>query len=154
MQNTLNENPGQISPPVGLQELMSDITREVLRAQPQNIYSFIANYLETLLEVRNNISIAADICNNLNESCYQTELIEELRNIGLIDEDVDKAADIIKDFLETDKVRETNLFLQILRKTSTQESQLAAIQNAVQKAFRKHRLNQSKINSCQKNAAW
>ncbi|CAF4829114.1 unnamed protein product [Pieris macdunnoughi] len=153
MQKPLNENLCQISLPEGLEELMSDITREVLRAQPQNVYSFIANYLGALLEVRNNISIAAQICNNINESCYQPELVEELRNIGLIDEDVDKTADIIKEYLETDKVKETNLFLQILRKTSIQESQLAAIQSAVQRAFRKNRLSQPKINSCKKNTA-
>lgn len=34
--------------PDGLKELMSDISREVLREQPENIYEFIAEYLEAM----------------------------------------------------------------------------------------------------------
>lgn len=34
--------------PDGLKELMSDISREVLREQPENIYEFIADYLEEM----------------------------------------------------------------------------------------------------------
>lgn len=34
--------------PDGLKQLMSDISREVLREQPENIYDFIADYLEDL----------------------------------------------------------------------------------------------------------
>lgn len=34
--------------PDGLKELMSDISREVLRDQPENIYEFIADYLEEM----------------------------------------------------------------------------------------------------------
>ena len=38
--------------PDGLKELSSDIIREVLRHQPEHINGFIADYLETMLEVR------------------------------------------------------------------------------------------------------
>lgn len=38
--------------PNGLKELMSDIGREVLREQPPDIYTFVADYLESLLVVR------------------------------------------------------------------------------------------------------
>ena len=38
--------------PDGLHELASDVTREVLRNQPDNIYLFISDYLETMLDVR------------------------------------------------------------------------------------------------------
>lgn len=34
--------------PDGLKQLMSDISREVLREQPKNIYEFIADYLEEM----------------------------------------------------------------------------------------------------------
>ncbi len=34
--------------PDGLKQLMSDISREVLREQPENIYEFIADYLEEM----------------------------------------------------------------------------------------------------------
>lgn len=38
--------------PDGLKELLSDISREVLRDQPENPYEYIANYLEAMLVVR------------------------------------------------------------------------------------------------------
>lgn len=38
--------------PDGLRELSSDIIREVLRHQPEHINGFIADYLETMLVVR------------------------------------------------------------------------------------------------------
>lgn len=47
--NTENQS---VKIPNGLNELMSDIGREVLREQPTEIYAFIANYLESMLVVR------------------------------------------------------------------------------------------------------
>ena len=40
--------------PQGLQEIMADISREVLRRQPQDvcIYKFIADYLNSMLQTR------------------------------------------------------------------------------------------------------
>lgn len=38
--------------PEGLKELLNDITREVLRAQPEDINEFIADYLEAMLLTR------------------------------------------------------------------------------------------------------
>lgn len=38
--------------PDGLTDLLSDITREILREQPDNIYEFTAEYLEAMLIIR------------------------------------------------------------------------------------------------------
>lgn len=38
--------------PDGLKQLMSDISREVLREQPENIYEFVADYLEEMTLAR------------------------------------------------------------------------------------------------------
>lgn len=38
--------------PDGLTELLSDISREVLRAQPECVYTFVADYLEAMLVTR------------------------------------------------------------------------------------------------------
>ncbi|CAG4935958.1 unnamed protein product [Colias eurytheme] len=127
--------------PEGLKELMSDITREVLRAQPQNVYGFIATYLSALLDVRKNISIASQVCDDISNCTCHPELDEELRNIGLIDEDVDAAMKVVKKFFETGG-KETTLFNQLIRKTSIEEYQLKHVQGAVQRAFQKHRLNE------------
>lgn len=47
-----NTESQPVQVPNGLKELMSDIGREVLRKQPTEIYSFVADYLESLLVVR------------------------------------------------------------------------------------------------------
>lgn len=47
-----NHESQPVKIPNGLKELMSDIGREVLREQPTDIYTFVADYLESLLVVR------------------------------------------------------------------------------------------------------
>ncbi|XP_048507252.1 sperm surface protein Sp17-like [Athalia rosae] len=51
--------------PEGLRELCSDISREVLRAQPEEIYSFIADYIDALLITRENAKVAVRVVNNI-----------------------------------------------------------------------------------------
>lgn len=45
--------------PVGLTELMSDMCREVLRHQPDDINGFLADYLESLLVVREKLRVSS-----------------------------------------------------------------------------------------------
>lgn len=54
--------------PKGIHSLISDITREILRHQPDNLYEFIANYLESLLIVRENTKIANQVIGRLFET--------------------------------------------------------------------------------------
>ncbi|KZC03922.1 hypothetical protein WN55_00102 [Dufourea novaeangliae] len=51
--------------PEGLRELCSDISREVLRSQPENLYAFIAEYVDTLLITRENTKVAVKVVNNI-----------------------------------------------------------------------------------------
>ncbi|KOC60569.1 hypothetical protein WH47_07732 [Habropoda laboriosa] len=51
--------------PEGLRELCTDISREVLRSQPSNLYAFIAEYVDTLLITRENTKIAVKVVNNI-----------------------------------------------------------------------------------------
>ncbi|KAI4498481.1 hypothetical protein M0802_006416 [Mischocyttarus mexicanus] len=51
--------------PEGLRELCTDITREVLRSQPTEIYSFIADYMDVLLITRENAKVAVKVVNNI-----------------------------------------------------------------------------------------
>ncbi|XP_076647147.1 uncharacterized protein LOC143355864 [Halictus rubicundus] len=51
--------------PEGLRELCADISREVLRAQPENLYGFIAEYVDTLLITRENTKVAVKVVNNI-----------------------------------------------------------------------------------------
>ncbi|XP_076766903.1 uncharacterized protein LOC143433452 [Xylocopa sonorina] len=51
--------------PEGLRELCTDISREVLRSQPENLIAFIAEYVDTLLITRENTKIAVKVVNNI-----------------------------------------------------------------------------------------
>ncbi|KAK2583974.1 hypothetical protein KPH14_006436 [Odynerus spinipes] len=51
--------------PDGLRELCTDITREVLRSQPAEIYHFIADYIDVLLITRENAKVAVKVVNNI-----------------------------------------------------------------------------------------
>lgn len=75
---------------------------KVLRAQPQNLYQFIADYLSALLVARENLTIAAQLCKDVCAgSCYP-ELDDELRFIGLREADAEIAKKLIVDYFESD----------------------------------------------------
>jgi hypothetical protein len=42
-------NPDQFSVPQGFPEILKDLNREILRAQPKDIYQFCASYFEKKL---------------------------------------------------------------------------------------------------------
>lgn len=67
--------------PEGLRELMADVTREVLRYQPENIEEFIADYLDAMLLTRELYTIANRTIEDILESSFQ--IIELLQNAGI-----------------------------------------------------------------------
>ncbi|KAI8434428.1 hypothetical protein MSG28_012463 [Choristoneura fumiferana] len=131
--------------PEGLQDLMSDISREVLRAQPQNLLQYITDHLAALLVARENLFVAARVCDDVcKTSCYP-ELEDELREVGLTEEDVEKTVEVVTDFFESGGVKETNLLLKLLKKTEIDETQLPAVIEAVRSAFLRHQVNNTAI---------
>ncbi|XP_051154699.1 uncharacterized protein LOC127277531 isoform X2 [Leptopilina boulardi] len=76
--------------PDGLRELCTDISREVLREQPKNIYSFIADYLEALLITRENAKVALTIVRNIMAD--SESIIAVLKKTGLSFEQIALAA--------------------------------------------------------------
>lgn len=65
--------------PDGLRELMADVTREVLRYQPENVEVFIADYLDAILLTRELQSIAdRTIDDILNASFEIVELLQKV----------------------------------------------------------------------------
>ncbi|KAF9814541.1 hypothetical protein SFRURICE_020719 [Spodoptera frugiperda] len=87
--------------PEGLKELMSDITREVLRWQPAKMLDFIANYLAALLITREHGIMAVKILDELCD-CHPT-VSEHLLQLGLEREDAKELATIIKNEIEASK---------------------------------------------------
>ncbi|XP_053611383.1 uncharacterized protein LOC128675756 [Plodia interpunctella] len=121
--------------PNGLKELMSDISREVLRAQPPHLYEFIEKYLAALLVTRENLSVASRLCQEVCDHTCHPELEDELKNIFLVDEDAAKAKKLIQDYFETGRVEESNLMGRLLRKFSIPQDHLELVQEVVRKAF-------------------
>uniref|UniRef100_A0A2A4K6J1 RIIa domain-containing protein n=1 Tax=Heliothis virescens TaxID=7102 RepID=A0A2A4K6J1_HELVI len=124
--------------PHGLKELMSDISREVLRYQPRNLYQFIADYLSALLITRENLSIASHICSDVAQCSCEPELQYELSKIGVDEDDITPARDIIVKYFEKGEVNESSLILKLLRETNIDEDLLPAVQLAIRNAFMHH----------------
>ncbi|KAF7399755.1 hypothetical protein HZH68_008347 [Vespula germanica] len=76
--------------PEGLRELCTDITREVLRSQPKEMYSFIADYIDLLLITRENAKVAVKIITNILKGTHT--IMNILCQTGLTIEQIAAAA--------------------------------------------------------------
>lgn len=75
--------PSHLKIPSGLQELMRNITKEVIKMQPKNMEAFIADYLETILKSRESRNVVQGTIDDvLNASLYLKE-IQEAAGIDL-----------------------------------------------------------------------
>jgi hypothetical protein len=79
--------------PQGLKELMSDISREVIRKQPDDMEEFIANYLENVLKTREKIDSARKNVDEVLDTCINIK--ELLEKIGLSVDQARLAGEII-----------------------------------------------------------
>ncbi|KAJ8718690.1 hypothetical protein PYW08_002927 [Mythimna loreyi] len=131
--------------PDGLKELMSDITREVLRYQPRDLYKFIADYLAAMLVTRDNLSIAGYICNHMFQCSCEPELLTELRDIlvGMPEDEIKAARDIIVKYFEKGTVNEGNLVMILMKDTKIHEDLLPAVLDAIRNAYRRHQAHQT-----------
>ncbi|KAK9737061.1 hypothetical protein QE152_g11007 [Popillia japonica] len=80
--------------PEGLRELMNDISREVIRSQPTQIYTFIADYLDALMITRENARVAARLVDSIIR--IGTTTVELLLETGLTKQAADRMAAIIQ----------------------------------------------------------
>ena len=81
--------------PEGLRELMADMTREVLRYQPENVEKFIADYLDAMLLTRELYTIADRTIEDLLDSSFQ--IIEILQKVGIDQSQSELVVKVIKD---------------------------------------------------------
>ncbi|KAG5682210.1 hypothetical protein PVAND_011576 [Polypedilum vanderplanki] len=79
-----------LSIPNGLEDLMADIAREVLRYQPSNIECFIADYLESLVLTRELIYIADRTIDDILNNSIQVDLLIKKANLT-----VDEAVNVM-----------------------------------------------------------
>ncbi|KAJ2949384.1 hypothetical protein O0L34_g15297 [Tuta absoluta] len=126
--------------PEGLQDLMSDISREVLRAQPKNLLQFITKYLGALLVTRENLTAAAAVCDDVCDNMCAAGLDDELRYRGIEEEHIKVIEEIVDEYLKKTGsgklvVKEGDLIAKIMRKTSVAANQIFDIKEAVRTAF-------------------
>uniref|UniRef100_A0A182SS76 RIIa domain-containing protein n=1 Tax=Anopheles maculatus TaxID=74869 RepID=A0A182SS76_9DIPT len=75
-------SPGAVIPiPEELEELMSEISREVLRKQPPDVIHFLADYLEEKLARRENRRIAEKIVDNVLD--VSLDIVAMLESVGI-----------------------------------------------------------------------
>uniref|UniRef100_A0A182VWV1 RIIa domain-containing protein n=1 Tax=Anopheles minimus TaxID=112268 RepID=A0A182VWV1_9DIPT len=75
-------SPGAVIPiPEELEELMGEISREVLRSQPPNVISFLADYLEDKLARRENRRVAEKIVDNVLD--FSLDIVAMLESAGI-----------------------------------------------------------------------
>ncbi|KAH1026324.1 hypothetical protein HUJ05_010862 [Dendroctonus ponderosae] len=140
--------------PDGLRELMSDISREVLRSQPEDVYTFVADYLDALMITRENARVAARLVESLTEMATTTAIF--LEETGMPRDEIDNIVSAIqrtfKRSIDSEENREVegedteehNVVAGILTEIqlAPEQAEIAAI--VIQQAYRRY-LNGSPI---------
>ncbi|XP_046966884.1 uncharacterized protein LOC124534887 [Vanessa cardui] len=127
--------------PEGLKELMSDVTREVLREQPPKIYDFISNYLSVLLITREHGIMAVKIMDDLCDC--RPSVSEHLIQLGLQIGESQILSQIIKEEIEgfqpsegKETIKEYDIIKKILKKIPLDEVMAAKVCQVARNAFR------------------
>ncbi|XP_049857740.1 abnormal spindle-like microcephaly-associated protein homolog [Schistocerca gregaria] len=126
--------------PQGLKELASDISREVLREQPSNIYGFIADYCSALLRTRDNCLAAAQIVSQLLDRDVQFAAMLERK--GLRIEDAHHAAVVIQSAYRGYKERQRVKSIDVAAHHTHVDSRKKAA-TVIQAAFRGYKSRKS-----------
>ncbi|XP_058120302.1 uncharacterized protein LOC131284918 [Anopheles ziemanni] len=85
-----HRSPAAVVPiPEGLEELMAEISREVLRAQPPDVIGFIADYLEEKLVRRENRRLAEKVVDNVLD--LSLDIVAMLEAVGIDSERAEAA---------------------------------------------------------------
>ncbi|XP_050679396.1 uncharacterized protein LOC126975509 [Leptidea sinapis] len=129
------------SVPEGLKELMTDISREVLREQPAKIFDFISSYLSVLLITREHGVMAVKILDDLCDC--RPSVSEHLIALGFERSDSNKFADIIKEEIEqfepnddNGTIKEVKIMKRILLMSSLDEVMSAKVCQVARNAYR------------------
>ncbi|XP_070493504.1 uncharacterized protein Rsbp15 [Chironomus tepperi] len=72
-----------ISIPKGLPELMADITKQVIKYQPQNLEEFIAEYLDALVQTREFLHIAETTVDDILINSLQIKELMRKTNMSM-----------------------------------------------------------------------
>ncbi|CAG9565862.1 unnamed protein product [Danaus chrysippus] len=126
--------------PEGLKELMSDISREVLREQPKHIFAFISNYLSVMMLTREHgvmaVSILEDLCD------CRPSVSQHLIQLGMDQSEAENLSEIIKEEIEAfqadekDSLKESQILKRILKKYPLDEVMTTKVCQVARNAYR------------------
>ncbi|XP_053611382.1 uncharacterized protein LOC128675755 [Plodia interpunctella] len=129
------------SVPDGLKELMADITREVLRDQPEKIYDYITNYLSVLILTREHGLLAVKLLDDLCD-CRPT-VSEHLLQLGMERDVASALSQVIKEEIEVfepvdgkEKVKEMLIMKKILARVNLDEDMAERVCQVSRNAYR------------------
>ncbi|XP_045501001.1 uncharacterized protein LOC123698427 isoform X2 [Colias croceus] len=144
------------SVPEGLKELMSDISREVLREQPSRMFDFIANYLSVLLITREHGVMAVKILDDLCDC--RPSVSEHLLQLGLPDTQAKELAQIIKEEIEEfepvegkEKIKEMQIMKKILTRSALDEAKASQVCQVARNAYRDYWYRKKTLEKSLKN---
>ncbi|KAL0821334.1 hypothetical protein ABMA28_005924 [Loxostege sticticalis] len=127
--------------PEGLKELMCDISREVLREQPKQIFDFIANYLSVLLITREHGILSLKILDDLCDC--KPSVSEHLMQLGMERVQAEMLAQVIKEEIVgfepiegKEKIKEMQIMKKILTRSVLDEDMAAKVCQIARNAYR------------------
>ncbi|XP_047996353.1 uncharacterized protein LOC125234189 [Leguminivora glycinivorella] len=127
--------------PEGLKELMADISREVLRAQPDKIFDFIANYLCVMIITREHGIMAVKILDDLCDC--RPSVTEHLEAAGFPPVQASVIAEFIQEEIEKiepdagqELVKESQILKRILQRNPIDETMTAKVCQIARNAYR------------------
>lgn len=133
--------------PKGLQDLMADISREVLRNQPTKINNFIAEYLEAMLITRENIFVGQHVVDYVIDSSLLTS--EIIQRIGIELEKANQAAIVIQRAIrkfhlkrikevEDNNFNERDVIENLIKECGFTEKQALGVNEIIENAFKNY----------------
>lgn len=130
--------------PEGLQELMADIAREVLRYQPENIEEFIADYLEAMVLTRELYYVSEKTVDDILQQ--SVHLQEMMKKTGVSYTQSNEAVQLIKDSVKhhtKDDIKELNIVNRLMTELKFTTAQARKASEIVENVWC-HYFNQNK----------
>jgi len=164
----INKHIQKVKIPEGLNELLSDISREVLRSQPTKIYPFIADYLESMLLTRDHTFIAAKTIESLVDCSMNAA--DCMQVIGIDFDRANQAATVIQNNFRKhlkmihatgectfSNIRDLNTIEELLKRGIIKYSEAKLCLNIIYTAFKSfyhQQANASKIIKTNNSQKW
>ena len=126
--------------PKELPEIMSDLTKQILKFQPKNIEEFLANYLESLVSARELFQMAEYTIKNIINYSFDIEDILQSTDLTILQ--INKVFKIIRDevsshlrkFQKAKPINQLNIFRRLISEANVSFENCQIILPLIQKS--------------------